>query len=119
MKEVLSTRLEPAALAELQAEAARRGVPVAMVANERLTGATSPRAPEAPVLYAAQWNTREELRAYWTTWKGKRIANLRVWFDCGGGEWRPGKPGMTCSAERLRLVSEAVKALLADLESMA
>jgi len=119
MADVLSTRLEPAALRELQAEAARRGVPVSLVAKERLTGAPTPRAPEAPVLYAGQWNTHEELRAYWTTWKGKLIANLRVWYDRGGGEWRAGKHGMMFSASRLRLVSEAVNALLAELESPA
>ena len=116
MTEVLSTRLDPAALRELQAEAARRGVPVATVAKERLTSAPAPRAPEPAVLYRGQWNTREEIRAYWTTWKGKRIANLRVWFQDASGEWKPGKPGMMCSADRLPHLASAVNALVAAME---
>lgn len=37
----------------------------------------------------------EELRLQLSEFKGSRFLNLRVWFNVGGGEMRPGIQGVT------------------------
>ena len=39
-------------------------------------------------------NSREELRVSLDHFRGHDLVNLRVWFDAGEGEMRPGKKGL-------------------------
>ena len=55
-------------------------------------------------------NTREELRVTLEEYRGHHIANLRVWYDVGDGEMRPGKQGL---ALRLDLLGDLQSAITA------
>ena len=57
---------------------------------------------------AIRKNAREEIRITLDDFKGHQLVNLRVWFDAGNGEFRPGKQGL---AFRLDLLPEVLKAL--------
>lgn len=57
---------------------------------------------------AIRKNAREEIRITLDDFKGHQLVNLRVWFDAGNGEFRPGKQGV---AFRLDLLPEVLKAL--------
>ncbi|WP_134724819.1 transcriptional coactivator p15/PC4 family protein [Paracoccus luteus] len=57
---------------------------------------------------AIRKNAREEIRITLDDFKGLQLVNLRVWFDTGNGEYRPGKQGL---AFRLDLLPEVLKAL--------
>lgn len=56
-------------------------------------------------------NSKEEVRLGIEEFKGHRLVNIRVWYDAGNGEMRPGKHGL---AVRLELLPE-VRAALAQL----
>lgn len=53
-------------------------------------------------------NAREEIRITLDDFKGYQLVNLRVWFDAGNGDYRPGKQGL---AFRLDLLPEVLEAL--------
>lgn len=57
---------------------------------------------------AIRKNAREEIRITLDDFKGRQLVNLRVWFDAGDGEYRPGKQGV---AFRLDLLPEVLEAL--------
>jgi len=57
---------------------------------------------------AIRKNAREEIRITLDDFKGHQLVNLRVWFDAGNGDYRPGKQGV---AFRLDLLPEVLKAL--------
>ncbi|MFC0339776.1 transcriptional coactivator p15/PC4 family protein [Paracoccus niistensis] len=57
---------------------------------------------------AIRKNAREEIRITLDDFKGLQLVNLRVWFDAGNGEYRPGKQGV---AFRLDLLPEVLEAL--------
>lgn len=57
---------------------------------------------------AIRKNAREEIRITLDDFKGLQLVNLRVWFDAGNGECRPGKQGV---AFRLDLLPEVLEAL--------
>lgn len=57
---------------------------------------------------AIRKNAREEIRITLDDFKGHQLVNLRVWFDGGNGEYRPGKQGV---AFRLDLLPEVLEAL--------
>ena len=53
-------------------------------------------------------NAREELRIERQEYRGHDMINLRVWFDDGTGEYRPGKQGIAFKAELLMDVLDAL-----------
>lgn len=53
-------------------------------------------------------NTREQLRVSLGSFNGVDLLYLRVWFDAGGGEYRPGKSGV---AVRVGMIPELLEAL--------
>lgn len=53
-------------------------------------------------------NAREDLRVTLEKYRGHHLLNLRIWFDAGGGEQRPGKQGV---AIRLDLMPHLRQAL--------
>lgn len=57
---------------------------------------------------AIRKNAREEIRITLDDFKGLQLVNLRVWFDPGNGEYRPGKQGV---AFRLDLLPEVLEVL--------
>lgn len=43
-----------------------------------------------------------EVRVSQSTWKGRRVVDMRLWFiPAGGGEFVPSRKGFTFSAEKL------------------
>jgi hypothetical protein len=68
---------------------------------------------EARVVYSWSKNSREEVRASLTAFKGHRLADLRVWAadDNGDGE-HPTKKGISIRTEDLPRLLEAVQALI-------
>lgn len=55
-------------------------------------------------------NAREELRVTLENFKGHDILSLRVWFDAGEGEMRPGKQGLALRVELMPDLMEALRA---------
>lgn len=53
-------------------------------------------------------NSAEEIRLTVETFKGLEIVNARVWYRTDGGEYRPGKQGLTF---RLELLGDVLDAL--------
>lgn len=53
-------------------------------------------------------NSREELRITLSSWRDNDLINLRVWYDAGGGEMRPGKSGFALKVELLRDLAGAI-----------
>lgn len=53
-------------------------------------------------------NSREDLRIGLSTWKGVELINLRVWFDVGNGEKRPGKSGLAMKISALPELAAAI-----------
>lgn len=60
---------------------------------------------------AIRKNAREEIRITLDDFRGYQLVNLRVWFDAGDGEYRPGKQGLAFRADLLSEVLEALGAL--------
>jgi len=113
MSDVVATRLDPKPRSELQAEAERRGIPLADVLRERVRRQRGKPEPKGRIVYAAPWNTGEELRASVETFRGCDVASIRVWYQDDAGGWRPGKKGINCGLDRLPLVEKAVAAIFA------
>jgi hypothetical protein len=69
---------------------------------------------DAQVVYTFPKNSREEVRATLKTWKGHRLADLRVWAadDEGDGD-HPTRKGLCIRAKDLPRLREAVEALIA------
>ena len=65
---------------------------------------------EPRVVYAWPKNSLEEVRATLSTFKGRRLADLRVWTT---DEDRPTKKGLAVRVEDLPRLLEAVEALIA------
>lgn len=69
-------------------------------------------------VYTFEKNSREEIRATFTTYKGKALVSLRVWYDAdendGSGEsvYRPSKKGITIARDKLPELRAAVDALI-------
>ena len=53
-------------------------------------------------------NAREEIRVERQEFRGHDLLNIRVWYDDGSGEMRPGKQGI---ALRMELVCELADAI--------
>ena len=53
-------------------------------------------------------NSREQIHVERRDYMGHDLINVRVWFDDGSGEYRPGKQGI---AIRVELVGEVIEAL--------
>jgi hypothetical protein len=67
---------------------------------------------EPRVVYSFPKNSREEVRATLTTFKGRRLADIRVWAadDEGDGD-HPTRKGISVRVEDLGKLLEAVRAL--------
>ena len=111
---VISARLDAEIRAALQAEADERGIPLAEVVRERVSTKRTLPPPGGNVVYFAPGGRHEELRASLEYWGGRQTASIRVWFEDGPGNWRPGKRGINCTVDRLPLLAKAVGALLAE-----
>lgn len=59
-------------------------------------------------------NAREEIRVSLSEFNGHDLANLRVWFDAGDGEQRPGNKGLAFKLDKLPAVIEALQQLEAE-----
>ena len=59
-------------------------------------------------------NAIETLRVERTEYQGKDLVAVRVWYDAGGGEYRPTKKGLTLRPETWREVLPAIQALLPE-----
>jgi hypothetical protein len=68
---------------------------------------------EAQVVYSFPKNSREEVRATLSTFKGRRLADIRVWAadDEGDGD-HPTRKGISVRVEDLDKLLEAVQALV-------
>ena len=55
-------------------------------------------------------NSREVLRIQRENYRGHDMLNLRVWYDDGTGEYRPGKQGVAVKAA---LIPDLINALAA------
>lgn len=62
-------------------------------------------------------NSREELRVSLNRWKGFELLNFRIWYDAGGGEWRPGKSGFAIRIEQISELAVAIDAARARLKA--
>lgn len=58
---------------------------------------------------AIRKNAREELRVERQDFRGHDLINLRVWYDDGSGEYRPGKQGIAFKSE---LTADVLDALM-------
>jgi len=67
---------------------------------------------EAPV-YAFRKNAREEVRASLSTYRGYRLADLRVFVEDEAGNSIPTRKGLAVRVEDLPALRDAVDALLA------
>ena len=63
-------------------------------------------------------NAREEIRVEVQDFKGHRLLNIRVWYDDGAGEYRPGKQGIALRLDRLSDLCSALEKA-AELEGAA
>ena len=59
-------------------------------------------------MIAIQKNSREELRIERQEYHGHDLINLRVWYDDGSGEYRPGKQGLAIKVDLLPDVLDAL-----------
>ncbi len=51
--------------------------------------------------FAIRKNAREVIRVERQSYRGHALVNVRVWYDDGTGEYRPGKQGIAFKAELL------------------
>lgn len=58
-------------------------------------------------------NLREVVRVELSTFRGVELLNVRVWFDAGGGELRPGKSGLALRVEKLPELQAAIAKAIA------
>ena len=68
-------------------------------------------------MIALRKNTREELRIERQEYHGHDLINMRVWYDDGTGEYRPGKQGIAFRAEMLPKVFDALGQLAEKREA--
>lgn len=57
-------------------------------------------------------NATEEIRVALTEYNGYQLVNIRVFFDAGEGEMRPGKAGIAFRVEKLPEFADAISAAL-------
>ncbi|WP_336042567.1 transcriptional coactivator p15/PC4 family protein [Pseudooceanicola nanhaiensis] len=55
-------------------------------------------------------NSREELRVTLDEFRGHHLVNVRVFYDAGDGEMKPGKQGIAVKVELLRELLAALDA---------
>jgi hypothetical protein len=63
------------------------------------------------VVYEFKKNSSEKVIASFTTYRGKKLFDLRIFFDASSGDetdWRPSKKGITISQD---LIPELKKAI--------
>ena len=68
-------------------------------------------------MIALRRNVREELRIERQEYRGHDLINIRVWYDDGTGEYRPGKQGVAFRAELLPEVFDALSSLSNEKEA--
>lgn len=59
-------------------------------------------------------NDREEIRVSRADFKGHDMVNIRVFYDAGEGEMRPGKQGVAFNAALLHEVLAAMQAMKSE-----
>ncbi len=62
-------------------------------------------------------NAREEIRVELTTYNGRRLCNVRVWFEADDGSYRPSKAGVTMRADLLKEFADAAQSALQEYEA--
>lgn len=76
------------------------------------TGATPSTAFDGEIIAEIEKNSREVYRVMARTFKGYRLADVRVWFDAPDtGELRPGK-GISIKVDALPEIVEALAGML-------
>ena len=68
-------------------------------------------------MIAIRKNAREELRIERQDYRGHDLINIRVCYDNGSGEYRPGKQGVAFKVEALPEVQDALHWLSAIREA--
>jgi len=69
-------------------------------------------------VYVLEKNQREEIRAALSTYKGRPLASLRIWFDSDANDedgqpiYRPSKKGITIARDKLPQLLAAVEGLI-------
>lgn len=65
---------------------------------------------EEKVLYEFTKNANERVRISFSTFKGKRLVNLRVYYNAAeeGEDWRPTPKGLTLRRELIPELKEAI-----------
>ncbi|MEM8802899.1 MAG: transcriptional coactivator p15/PC4 family protein [Pseudomonadota bacterium] len=56
-------------------------------------------------------NSREQIRVSLDDFRGHQLVNMRVWYDAGEGEMRPGKQGLALRSELLPHLINALEQL--------
>lgn len=85
-----------------------------MVQHERNRSSQS--SPAEPV-FSFSKNSAEVVRASLTTFKGHRLADVRVWAQRGNGEYVPTRKGLSISVTLLDDLAAAVEALRAAVHT--
>lgn len=61
-------------------------------------------------------NGREEIRVTLEEFRGHQPLNLRVWYDAGGDEYRPGNKGLSVRLDTLPSLRAALEAAESEAE---
>lgn len=59
-------------------------------------------------------NAREQFRIERSRYQGHELLNVRVWYDAGDGDFRPGKQGVAIKTELLPEVLDAIDTVMAE-----
>lgn len=71
------------------------------------------------IVFEFDKNSREKVRALLREWQGKRLLDLRVFYDTGSGDWRPTQKGVCLRVDLLPNLKEAIMALESALTAEA
>jgi len=73
---------------------------------------------EEKVIHQFKKNANERVRISFSTFKGKRLLNLRVYYNAAkeGEDWRPTPKGLTLRRELIPELKEAIDKALAAWE---
>ncbi len=63
------------------------------------------------MVYSFAKSSTEQVRAELTERRGRRYANVRVYYQAEDGNWRPTKKGLTIDVDLLPELANAVAAL--------
>lgn len=73
---------------------------------------------EEKIIHEFQKNSGEKVVTSFSTYKGKKLVNLRVYYNAGDDqeEWRPSPKGLTLRREMIPELKDAVDKAAAEYE---